>query len=66
MPRLAAHAGLVASLGLALAGCGATQEPELAAYIMAKLCLRAAPLTPELDGRLLKLALEHRCRRLSR
>lgn len=32
MPRLAAHAGLVASLGLALAGCGATQEPELAAY----------------------------------
>lgn len=41
-------------------------EPELAAYTMAKLCLRAAPLSPELDGRLLKLALEHRCRRLGR
>lgn len=41
-------------------------EPELAAYTMAKLCLRSAPLSPELDGRLLKLALEHRCRRRSR
>lgn len=41
-------------------------EPELAAYIMAKLCLHSAPRSPELDSRLLKLALEHRCRRLSR
>ncbi len=51
------HAAVRSLLPLALG------EPELSAYTMAKLCLLGESLTPELDGRLLTLALEQRGRR---
>jgi molecular chaperone HtpG len=38
-------------------------EPELAAYNLIKLCLVGGAMSPELDSRLLTLALEERCQR---
>lgn len=52
------HATVRSLLALALS------DPELAAYTMTKLCLLGESLTAELDGRLLTLVLEQRCRRL--
>jgi len=51
------HPGVKALLPLA------ESEPELAAYNLVKLCLLGGALTPELDSRLLTLAMEKRCHR---
>lgn len=51
------HAGVKALLKLC------ETEPELAAYNLIKLCLVGGALSPELDSRLLTLAMEERCQR---
>lgn len=51
------HPSVAAALELAF------KEPELAAYNLIKLCLLGGVLTPELDSRLLTLAMEKRCYR---